>query len=108
MPSLKHIIAAVFMMVTLQWLTVSTPFVYAADKVQKEIQKQTDKNETTNPFANTTEEKSESGGSVLSEYLHDLNLLNQHFVILIRLYKCHSSDLYCEYHPGLVSPPPEV
>jgi hypothetical protein len=94
------------MIIALLWLTVSTPFVFASQQAQqKEIQKQagTDKN----PFSTTTEEKNESSVGSLSEYLHDLNSVNHHFVVLKRMYKCHTSDLYYVY-PELLSPPPEV
>jgi len=95
------------MIIALLWLTVSTPFVFASQHAQqKEIQKQagTDKS----PFSTTTEEKNESSVGSLSEYLHDLNSVNHHFVVLKRIYKCHTSDLYYAYHPELLSPPPEV
>ena len=107
MPSLKSVISSLFMIIALSWLTISTPFVFASQQAQqKEIQKQagTDKN----PFSTTTEEKSESSVSTLSEYLHDLNSMNHHFIVLTRIYKCHTSDLYYAYHPELLSPPPEV
>jgi hypothetical protein len=95
------------MIIALLWLTVSIPFVFASQQTQqKEIQEQagTDKN----PFSTTTEEKNESSVSTLSEFLHDLNSMNHHFIVLKRIYKCHTSDLYYAYHPELLSPPPEV
>ena len=105
--SSKSVISSLFMIIALLWLTVSTPFVFASQQAQqKEIQKHagTDKN----PFSATTEEKNESSVGSLSEYLHDLNSMNQHFIVLTRIYKCHSSDEYYAYHPELISPPPEV
>jgi len=97
------------MMLALLWLTVSTPFVFASQQAQqKEIQKQSGSSEDKPPFATTTEEKNESSLSTLSEYLHDLNSMNHHFTMLIRIYKCHTSDLYYAYHPELLSPPPEL
>ena len=96
-------------MMALLWLTISTPFVFASQQAQqKEIQKQTGSSEDRNPFSTTTEEKNESSVSTLSEYLHDLNSLNHQFIVLTRIYKCHTSDLYYAYHPELISPPPEV
>jgi hypothetical protein len=97
------------MIMALLWLTISTPFVFASQQAQqKEIQKQTGSSEDRNPFSTTTEEKNESSVSTLSEYLHDLNSLNNHFIVLTRIYKGHTSDLYYAYHPELLSPPPEV
>jgi hypothetical protein len=94
----------------LLWLTVSTPFVFASQQAyQNEIQKLPGgSGEDKNPFSTTTEEKNESSVSTLSEYLHDLNSNNHHFIVLTRIYKCHSSDVYYAYHPELLSPPPEV
>ena len=106
---LKSVISSLFMIIALLWLTVSTPFVFASQQAQqKEIQKQAGGNEDKNPFSTTTEEKNESSVSILSEYLHDLNSMNHHFIVLKRMYKCHTSDLYYAYHPELLSPPPEV
>ena len=107
--SLQRVISGVFMIIALSWLTVSTPFVFATQQCQqKEIQKQAGSNEDKNPFSTTTEEKNESSVSTLSEYLHDLNSMNDHFVVLKRIYKGHTSDLYYAYHPELISPPPEL
>jgi len=107
--SFKHIGSALVMVLALLWLTVSTPFVYAAQQAQQnELQQQTRNSDDRNPFANTTEEKNENSVNTLWEYLHDLNFTNQHFIILTRLYKCPPSDLYYEYHIELLYPPPEV
>ena len=107
--SLKSVISSLFMIIALLWLTVSTPFVFASQQAQqKEIQKQTGSNEDKNPFSTTAEEKNESSVSTLSEYLHDLNSMDHHFIVLTRIYKYHTSDLYYDYHTELLSPPPEV
>jgi len=107
--SFQRVISGVFMIIALSWLTVSTPFVFAAQQCQqKEIQKQAGNCEDKNPFSTTTEERNESSISTLSEYLHDLNSVNHHFIVLARTYKCHSSDLYYAFHPELLSPPPKV
>ena len=109
MVALKSVISSVFMIITLVWLTVSPPFVFASQQAQrKEIQKQAGNSENKNPFSTTTEEKNESSVSTLSEYLHDLNSVNHHFIVLTRIYKCHTADLYYAFHPELLSPPPEV
>src|SRR6476469_4991004 len=107
--SLKSVISSLFMIIALLWLTVSTPFVFASQQAQqKEIQKQAGGNEDKNPFSATAEEKNESSVSTLSEYLHALNSIDHHFIVLTRTYKCHTSDLYYAYHPELLSPPPKV
>lgn len=101
-------------MIALLWLTVSIPFVYSfQQEVKKEAAKQiipseerTDDN--SNPLSNTNEEKTEGGVNTLSEYLHELHLLEHHFITIVSFYKLHPSDLYLAYHPELVIPPPEV
>lgn len=102
------------MMLALVWLTISIPFVYAAQQqvasmaVAHDISADVDDNSNCNPFANTTEEKTEGGGNTLSEYLHDMHLL-LHYVAAVEKYsKCHPSDLYYAFHPELISPPPDV
>lgn len=97
------------MIVTLLWLTISTPFVFKAQQEQKkELKSQTNQDEDINPFANTTEEKNESSVNTLSEYLHEPPALESNFIVLTRLYKLYSSKIYFEHHPELISPPPEA
>jgi hypothetical protein len=97
------------MIAALLWLTVSTPFVYSAQQIQKkQIKTEQKQYADNNPFSNTTEEKNESGVNTLSEYLHDGHLMEQGFCIVTKYYKCYPSDLYIEYHPELLSPPPEA
>lgn len=105
----RQVSSSLFMIMALLWLTVSTPFVFKTQREQKkEIQKQSKQTEDNNPFSNTTEEKNESSANTLSEYLHDHPSLENNFTILTRLYKRYPSNIYCEHHPELVSPPPEV
>jgi hypothetical protein len=104
-----HIRSAVFMILSLLWLTVSTPYVNAAQQLKKETEKKSGRStDNTNPFSNTTEEKNESSVNTLSEYLHDYSQEEPVPVIVQKFYKCHSSDLYFAFHPELISPPPEA
>jgi hypothetical protein len=111
--NLRHIVSSVLMLLALAWLTVSLPYVYASQKAQKEhnraVQSQAvPEEETCNPFANTTEEKTEGGVNTLSEYLHDMHQMAHHYVIIDKYYKGHLSNLYFAFHPDLLSPPPEA
>lgn len=106
--SLKQVSSTLLMIAALLWLTISIPFVYAAQEVQKEISSESKHYDDCNPFANTTEEKNESSFNTLSEYLHEHQLTANHSVAFVRFYKCHPSDIYVEYHPELISPPPEA
>jgi len=97
------------MILALLWLTICTPFVNKAYELKKEIsQKFPVQNEDdANIFSNTTEEKNPNANS-LSEYLHDTQPFEKFSIALIKFYKCHSSALYLEYNPELISPPPEA
>jgi hypothetical protein len=103
-----HIFSSLFMIVTLLWLTVSTPFVFADQQLKKDASEKQNKSGNSNPFSNTTEEKNETGVNTLSEYLHDTPQLEQFSLILVTYYKCHPSRLYFAFHPELISPPPEA
>lgn len=122
--NLKYILirwaSGIFMMLMLVWLTVSTPFVTSFQIQIAEQEKETQKNTAAactdkdapdcNPFANTTEEKTESGSLTFSEeYLHD----HHHEIIhtlddLLKHDNCGHSALYIAFHGELLTPPPEV
>ena len=109
---LKHQLSSVLMIIALLWLTISTPFVYAAQEMSENTPvsqqcESSQEEECTNPFAGT-EEKTESGVNSLSEYLHETHLLEHGYIIIVRYEKCHADDLYFAYHPELVSPPPDA
>lgn len=98
------------MLVALAWLTVSLPYVAKAQQEFKVLCKQSGDSKTddnTNPLSNTNEEKTESGVSLLSEYLHEAIVVERHFITLSTSHVCHPSALYLAYHPDLIIPPPE-
>lgn len=99
------------MLMALAWLTVCLPYVNEnREAIKAQVEKIVDSSEETNtgnPLTNTTEEKSESGASLLSDYLHNLYLLDQHSTIIASLLKYHSFELYHAFHPDLIIPPPE-
>lgn len=112
--------SGIFMMLVLVWLTVSTPFVNAFQMKMADREAQLHKdcgdsckgasNSDCNPFANTTEEKTESSASLTfsEEYLHEHH---EHLTTLddILQHARHGhSDLYIAFHGELLSPPPEV
>ncbi len=108
----QHVLSSIFMLLALAWLTVCLPYVnenQQAAKVQTEnTGTETEDSNSENPLNNTTEEKTEGGTSLLSEYLHDLYMLEQNSMLIVSYYKCHPSDLYLAYHPDLIIPPPEA
>ena len=110
--TLKHVLSSLLMLLMLAWLTVCLPFVNESQQTFKtQVQltdEETPETEDGNPLTNTNEEKSESGNSLLSEYLHPLFQLNHTFTGVDNPYKIHPSDLYLAYHPDLIIPPPEA
>lgn len=103
------------MLAALIWLTISLPFAYAA---QLELTKEKlaaagstpsgKEDDSCNPFANTTEEKTSSPNTLSEEYLH--NQEEQiHFLDNKLSHPCHHSyDLYVAFHGELISPPPKI
>ncbi|HEV7334019.1 MAG TPA: hypothetical protein VGN63_23495 [Flavisolibacter sp.] len=107
----KHILSSIFMLLSLVWLTVCLPYVNESQQLYSQVENlgvEEPEVDTTNPLANTNEEKSEGGTSLLSEYLHNLYMIEHNFITLSSYYKCHPADLYHAYHPDLLIPPPEV
>lgn len=105
------IISCITMIMALAWLTVSLPFVYHYQQTAEQTKDDTNSNKekTGNPLTNSTEEKNESKvSSVSEEYLHNRNEDDHYLASDIKYFKCHPSDLYFDFHPELISPPPEA
>ena len=108
--SLQHTVSAIAMVLTLAWLTVSTPFVYSAQQIA--IEQSTKHNSTNdnddNPFANTTEEKAPSSVTLNEEFLHHHEEHVSLTADVLKHYKDHTVALYIAFHGELISPPPEI
>ena len=100
------------MLFMLAWLTVCLPYVNESrESANLSIQltgEEAPDADDSNPLTNTNEEKSESGASLFSEYLHPLIQLNHAVTGITSHHKIHPSDLYLAYHPELIIPPPEA
>ena len=108
--SAAGICSALLMVLALGWLTISTPFIYAAQQ-QYCLSSMVDLEETQTeelPFSNNTEERSENSTSNISEYLHEMHHNDRPSSLFVKFYKCHPSELYFAFHPELISPPPEL
>jgi hypothetical protein len=105
-----RIASVVLMLMALAWLTISLPFVYSHQQKCSTIVQVTDEDtqDSTSPFGNTTEEKTEGGATSLSEYLHFMQQFERHFTVLSTKYSVHFADMYVDYHPEMFSPPPEA
>ncbi len=117
--TIKHLLSSLLMLFLLAWLTVCLPYVNesrSAVKAQvvlssEEVPETEDNrllNDDSNPLNNTNEEKSESGSSLPSEYLHHGFVLEHRFSHTVSLHKYHPSDLYIAFHPEMIIPPPEA
>ncbi len=102
------------MMVALLWLTVSTPFVFAAwqkaAETSKTAQQQpplADAEEDSNPFSNNnTEEKAPSSNTFSEEFLHE-QIENHCFFSITSAYNKHAdASTYIAFHGELLVPPP--
>jgi len=99
------------MILLLLWLTVSIPFVYEAQqKLAKSTHNNlsgtgTQKDDTGNPFANTTEEKTPV--SITEEYLHHEEVATNTQTEATPEYNTHRIATYIAFHGELISPPPD-
>lgn len=111
-----QLVSAIVMILALVWLTVSAPFVYAA---QQELAKQqkTEKaaspfagteEESSNPFGNNAEEKAPNTASISEEYIHNSHRIYFSFSIATQYHKCENSDTYIAFHGELLVPPPNA
>lgn len=104
--------SSIFMMVALLWLTISVPFVYASQQkiaaYSKSINAGANDEESSNPFSNTTEEKTPSTSSLSEEYLHDHPETGCFFSVILQSYKCEEHGTYNAFHGELLVPPPNV
>lgn len=114
--SVFHLCSAVFLILALMWLTVSTPFVIAG---QEEAAKQNktekaasplagNEEETNNPFGNNTEEKAPTTSGFSEEYLHSFHVISHFYTEISQYHKHENSDIYIAFHGELLVPPPNA
>lgn len=114
--SVSKSVSAIVMILALVWLTVSTPFVFAA---QQELVKQqkTEKpasslpgseEESSNPFGNNTEEKTTGNNSVSEEFIHDHHITGYYLAEVSQFHKSRNVDIYTAFHGELLVPPPNL
>jgi hypothetical protein len=106
-------ISAVFMILALLWLTVSTPFVLAS---QQQLAKEgkvthapspiTASEEESNPFGANTEEKTPGTVSFSEEFLHDYHTAHHFQIADFAYHKCENAGTYTAFHGELLVPPP--
>ena len=114
--SLLQQLSATFMILALLWLTVSAPFVVAAQQEISQHDKAANitsplagnEEEAANPFGNTTEEKAPSSTTFSEEFLHDHHKADYFFSVISQYHKCEDADIYVAYHGELLVPPPNA
>jgi hypothetical protein len=108
---------AIFLMMTLLWLTVSTPFVLS---VQQKLAKQ-QKAFSVNPSAsdnqnetgdedgsNSVEEKAPVSSNLSEEFLHAHHAAHIFFTVVSLYHKLENAGTYIAFHGELLVPPPNV
>ncbi len=114
--SVFQLVSAIVMILALVWLTVSTPYVYAAQQELAKLQKMEkaaspltgSEEESSNPFGNSTEEKAPGNTSLSEEYIHSNYRIYFFFSIATQYHKCENADTYIAFHGELLVPPPNV
>ncbi len=108
-------VSAIFMILTLFWLTISTPFVIdyyeqlaKQDKISHASSSLPGNNEEENgSLNNASEEKAPNTGNTLSEeFLHEHHTMDNLLVMDSFYNKHHNDDTYHAYHGELLVPPP--
>lgn len=108
---------AIFLMMTLLWLTVSTPFVLS---VQQKLAKQQkafsinssasdNQNENSDENgSNSVEEKAPVSSNLSEEFLHAHHATHIFFTVVSLYHKLENAGTYIAFHGELLVPPPNV
>ena len=107
---------AVGMILALLLLTVSAPFVFAAQQELAAYNQSADNSvpagageeESATPFGNATEEKAPSSTTFSEEYLHDHHTDAHSFSIALQYNKHGDAGTYIAFHGELLVPPPNA
>lgn len=117
---LRHRLTSIIMLVMLLWLTVSAPFVFAAQMKAEAYATQLstttssqddddcDDEQSCTPIgSNTTEEKTPNSiNSISEEYLHTDNDLFHLAELSLNHTRYHTASEYVAFHGELLCPPP--
>jgi len=113
--SVFHLCCAVFLILALMWLTVSTPFVIASQQEQVRQPKMEkaasspragNGEENSNPFGSNTEEKAPTSTNFSEEFLHSFHIISHFYREISQYHKHENSDTYIAFHGELLVPPP--
>jgi hypothetical protein len=109
-----QISSSLFMLLALLWLTVSIPFVNAAqqalatEKTAHSSAAAADDATSDNPLSNDTEEKGSGnpGSSLSEEYLHHSDELLHEAELFFSHHIKHTVSEYVAFHGEMLCPPP--
>lgn len=105
------------MIMTLCWLTISTPFVIDFQEKLAKVQKMetngpvpSSQDEESNPPGNNTEEKVPgSNNNLTEEYMHDQHITHCHIdTENLQYHKFENAGTYIAFHGELLVPPPNA
>ena len=106
--------AAVFLIVTLMWLTVSTPFIMSmqqnagTDDISVSWPCSDADEDNADGSGNNAEEKAASGSNLSEEFLHEHDFANNYFTISTLNHRQENTDVYIAFHGELHAPPPNA
>lgn len=115
--NLLHRLSAVFMVMSLLWLTISLPFVISNQQqlnddngiVNSGTPLPGNEEEAANGLNNSTEEKAPgNAGSFSEEYLHEHHNSYHSVFSISRYHSCEDDDTYHAYHGEVQVPPPNA
>jgi hypothetical protein len=108
-------VSSIFLMLTLLWLTISTPFIIDC---QQELAKQQKASSIELPVnngddeadsgSNNIEEKVPPGSNLSEEFLHEHHSVHHLFSEISLYHKLENSDTYIAFHGELLVPPPNA
>jgi hypothetical protein len=110
-------VTSIFLMLTLLWLTISTPFVIASQQELARQQKaqiadlpaSDSEDESSDSRNNNIEEKVPGSGNTFSEeFLHEHHTTHYFFSEVSLYHKLENSDTYIAFHGELLVPPPNA
>ena len=103
------------MIAALLWLTISAPFVNAAQQQLAKQEKVSQSNaplaateeDNSNPFGNNTEEKAPTN-TLSEEYIHDHHSDYYFFSLASQFHKGEDAGIYIAFHGEVIVPPPNI
>jgi hypothetical protein len=112
-----HKATAIFLMMTLLWLTVSTSFVISVQQKLAKQQKVFASNASTSDSrgdatdedgGNSVEEKAPVSSNLSEEFLHEHHASHIFFTVISLYHKLENAGAYTAFHGELLVPPPNV